>query len=144
MVHTFQPSFFWGGGAPQIYFGGSLSESPHAGAMGFTSALSQHGLTQYQCNVVDYTEPPADVIRGAVEFIKSQVEAGKSIYVHCKAGRGRSVCIAVCYIAMFEIKGGVFESKVAAAKVVNEDLKKVRNVVDVYHRTGVVEFLTTG
>ena len=33
-----------------------------------------------------------------MDFIKEQIESGKKTYIHCKAGRGRSVTIAVGYL----------------------------------------------
>lgn len=37
-------------------------------------------------------------IQGAVEFIDDVSKNGKTVYVHCKAGRTRSATIACCYL----------------------------------------------
>jgi len=42
--------------------------------------------------------PPCLDIEHAVEFIRSFEGTGKSVYVHCKAGRTRSATIAACYL----------------------------------------------
>ncbi len=60
--------------------------------------LATLGITQLHLPTLDYHRPCADDIAQAVDFIKEQIEAGKKTYIHCKAGRGRSVTIAVGYI----------------------------------------------
>lgn len=40
-------------------------------------------------------------LRCAVEWVRSQVLAGKKVYVHCKAGRGRSAAIIICYLIQY-------------------------------------------
>ncbi|GMT12725.1 hypothetical protein PFISCL1PPCAC_4022, partial [Pristionchus fissidentatus] len=37
-------------------------------------------------------------MEGAVGFIKQIAKDGKSVYVHCKAGRTRSATVATCYL----------------------------------------------
>lgn len=41
---------------------------------------------------------PLDVVVEAVERMDSNVRASKCVYVHCKAGKGRSWMIVVCYL----------------------------------------------
>lgn len=38
-------------------------------------------------------------LKQAVAFIDSQIAQGKKVYVHCKAGRGRSAAVVVAYLA---------------------------------------------
>jgi atypical dual specificity phosphatase len=48
--------------------------------------------------VFDYTHPTlAEVIR-AVEFIERYAREESSVYVHCKAGRGRSATVVLCWL----------------------------------------------
>lgn len=42
--------------------------------------------------------PTFDDICQAVDFIHEHVKSGKTTYVHCKAGRGRSTTIVLCYL----------------------------------------------
>lgn len=37
-------------------------------------------------------------IQGAVNFIDDVSKSGKSVYIHCKAGRTRSATVACCYL----------------------------------------------
>eukprot|EP00250_Pteridium_aquilinum_P019506 c24457_g1_i1 orf=217-1446(-) len=45
--------------------------------------------------------PTFDDIERAVDFIHENVEQGKATYVHCKAGRGRSTTIVLCYLVKY-------------------------------------------
>ena len=48
---------------------------------------------------MDYdSAPTVDEIEKAVAFIKTFREKQQSVYVHCKAGRGRSAFLVVCYL----------------------------------------------
>lgn len=50
----------------------------------------------------DYLFAPSfDDIQRAVDFIHENVEQGKATYVHCKAGRGRSTTIVLCYLVKY-------------------------------------------
>ncbi|CAH8264842.1 unnamed protein product [Arabidopsis lyrata] len=42
--------------------------------------------------------PSMEAICQAVEFIHRNASLGKTTYVHCKAGRGRSTTIVICYL----------------------------------------------
>lgn len=42
--------------------------------------------------------PSLEDIQCAVDFIHENVQHGKTTYVHCKAGRGRSTTIVLCYL----------------------------------------------
>lgn len=42
-----------------------------------------------------------DAARG-VRFIADQIAAGRKVYVHCASGVGRSVVVALCYLAAHE------------------------------------------
>ncbi|XP_005103343.1 phosphatidylglycerophosphatase and protein-tyrosine phosphatase 1 [Aplysia californica] len=61
--------------------------------------LSDLGVEQLRLQVTDLTGTPSqENISTAVDFIMSHRQRGHSVYVHCKAGRTRSVTIAVCYL----------------------------------------------
>ncbi|MCE0481029.1 hypothetical protein HAX54_038399 [Datura stramonium] len=49
--------------------------------------------------LLDYLFAPSDRdIDRAIEFIHGKASCGKTTYVHCKAGRGRSTTIVLCYL----------------------------------------------
>lgn len=57
------------------------------------------GVEQLQVSTVDFTGTPSqDKIRLAVDFIMRHRKQNHSVYVHCKAGRTRSVTIVACYL----------------------------------------------
>lgn len=68
-----------------------------------TSLYEAHGI----CNLVlptrDYLFAPSlsDVCQ-AVDFIHENASRGECTYVHCKAGRGRSTTIVVCYLVKYK------------------------------------------
>lgn len=64
-----------------------------------TSLYRAHGIDHLVIPTRDYLFAPSnDDICKAVEFIHENATAGKTTYVHCKAGRGRSTTIVLCYL----------------------------------------------
>jgi atypical dual specificity phosphatase len=56
------------------------------------------GIEQLHLPTVDFTPPRLEDIRTAVAFIQQQIRRGHKVYVHCKAGRGRSATVVLCYL----------------------------------------------
>lgn len=64
-----------------------------------TSLYHAHGIEHLVIPTRDYLFAPSnDDICKAVKFIHENASCGKSTYVHCKAGRGRSTTIVLCYL----------------------------------------------
>ncbi|KAK9058972.1 hypothetical protein SSX86_021590 [Deinandra increscens subsp. villosa] len=64
-----------------------------------TSLYHANGIDHLVIPTRDYVFAPSyDDICKAVEFIHENASAGKATYVHCKAGRGRSTTIVLCYL----------------------------------------------
>ncbi|XP_006359594.1 putative dual specificity protein phosphatase DSP8 [Solanum tuberosum] len=64
-----------------------------------TSLYLDHGINHLVIPTRDYLFAPSDGdIDRAIEFIHSNASCGKTTYVHCKAGRGRSTTIVLCYL----------------------------------------------
>lgn len=61
-------------------------------------SLDAIGLRQLCLPTLDYQSPSLDDVRRGVEFIRQEVAAGRKVYVHCKAGQGRSATLALCYL----------------------------------------------
>ena len=55
-------------------------------------------IKQLWVPTIDFTPPTLDDIETAIDFIEDQAKNGGSVYVHCKAGRGRSATIAICWL----------------------------------------------
>lgn len=47
----------------------------------------------------DYHCPSASDLARGVEFVRERVARGDKVLIHCKAGRKRSVVLAICYLA---------------------------------------------
>lgn len=56
------------------------------------------GIEQLRVPTVDFTHPTLESVMAGVDFIERHVKAGGKVYVHCKAGRGRSATIVMGYL----------------------------------------------
>ncbi|RDD44483.1 Phosphatidylglycerophosphatase and protein-tyrosine phosphatase 1 [Trichoplax sp. H2] len=57
------------------------------------------GVKQLRLSTVDfYQSPSVERVEEAINFIDDVNKDGCSVYVHCKAGRGRSATVVLCYI----------------------------------------------
>ncbi|XP_020592186.1 putative dual specificity protein phosphatase DSP8 [Phalaenopsis equestris] len=67
-----------------------------------TSLYQAYGIEHLVLPTRDYLFAPSfgDICR-AVDFIHRNVSRGKTTYVHCKAGRGRSTTIVLCYLVKY-------------------------------------------
>lgn len=68
-----------------------------------TSFYEDHEIRHLVLPTRDYMYAPSlsDICR-AVDFIYENASSGKSTYVHCKAGRGRSTTIVICYLVKYK------------------------------------------
>ena len=55
------------------------------------------GMRQLRLPVLDYCAPSTQQLEAGLDFIKKQ-PAGGSVYVHCKAGRGRAGTMLMAYL----------------------------------------------
>ncbi|KAG5056963.1 hypothetical protein AAZX31_05G060800 [Glycine max] len=64
-----------------------------------TTLYYAHGIDHLVIPTRDYCFAPSlnDIFR-AVDFIHENALSGRTTYVHCKAGRGRSTTIVICYL----------------------------------------------
>nr|DAD47700.1 TPA_asm: hypothetical protein HUJ06_017637 [Nelumbo nucifera] len=64
-----------------------------------TSLYHDYGIEHLVIPTRDYLFAPSfgDICQ-AVDFIHKNASCGKTTYVHCKAGRGRSTTIVLCYL----------------------------------------------
>lgn len=56
------------------------------------------GMDQLWLPTVDHFEPSVPDLHAAVDFIQKFRKRGQKVYVHCKAGHGRSAAVAYCWM----------------------------------------------
>ena len=59
------------------------------------------GIKQIQIATPDFHTIPLDLILRGIEFIHWNLKNGRSTYVHCKAGHGRSFLMIMCYLMKY-------------------------------------------
>jgi len=100
---------------------------------GPVSAYREHNIKHHWTPVIDYTSPTEDQIEKAVEFMRKTAERGDTVYLHCKAGKGRSVTIAICYLMItYQI------SAQNALKMIIQQRPQVSKYL--WRRSAVIEF----
>ena len=62
------------------------------------TAYQKSGIEQLRVPTTDFTPPSLEHINQAVQFMDEQIAQGKKVYVHCKAGRGRSATVVLCWL----------------------------------------------
>lgn len=65
---------------------------------GHAKELRRYRMTQLRLPAVDHFPVPLDYLLRGLEFIRTQLESGRRVYIHCKAGQGRSATLAMCYL----------------------------------------------
>ncbi|XP_062200798.1 phosphatidylglycerophosphate phosphatase PTPMT1-like isoform X2 [Phragmites australis] len=67
------------------------------------SLYEAHGIDNLVLPTRDYLYAPSFVnLCEAADFVHRNASCGKLTYVHCKAGRGRSTTVVLCYLAVQE------------------------------------------
>ncbi len=61
----------------------------------------RHGIEQLRIPTTDFMHPRLDDVELAVAFVQKHVEAGETVYIHCKAGRARSATVAICWLLKY-------------------------------------------
>jgi len=91
------------------------------------------GMEQLRIPIPDYFPPTLEDVIAALEFINIYTEKNESVLIHCKAGRGRSTTIVLCYLIK---KYGM------SPKTAQEFIGKIRPQVSlIYKRKVVYEFV---
>ncbi|MDI1431044.1 protein-tyrosine phosphatase family protein [Polyangium sorediatum] len=102
---------------PEIMIGGFLMPSDIAelerqGVRAVVNATSElveplgtlraAGMAYLQIPCWDMQVPSLEDADRALTFLAEHIQAGHRVYVHCASGVGRSVALAVCYLALHE------------------------------------------
>ncbi len=62
------------------------------------SMFDELGIEQLHLPTVDFQFPSLLAIEQSVDFINQCIKGGKPVYVHCRAGRGRSATVVLCWL----------------------------------------------
>jgi len=94
----------------------------------------EFGIKYYKIPVIDFTSPTLDDVIKSVDLINKYCVDKNKIYVHCKAGRGRSATVVLCWL----IKHRYYKPEEAM-----EHILKVRPHINnrIYERRVVNEYL---
>lgn len=98
------------------------------------SAYAKLGMEQLWLPTTDHFEPSVADMERAVEFIDKHVKRGHKVYVHCKAGHGRSAAVAMCYLMHRDRKTPPHELQelLASKRKTRKRLWKQPNVMEFY------------
>ena len=66
------------------------------------AALAGYGITERRLPLEDFGRLPAPIIDEAVRDVSASLDAGDSVYLHCRAGHQRSAALAAAVIAVRE------------------------------------------
>jgi len=102
---------------------------------GYTRLYSELGIEQCHLLVPDYCNVNAANIAKGAAFIHKKIQAGDSVYVHCKSGVGRCAMVLVSYVARYHDLG--IEE---ANRYVNSSRNQI--IGNVGKRPSVKQFLT--
>uniref|UniRef100_A0A7S2CPR4 Tyrosine specific protein phosphatases domain-containing protein n=1 Tax=Florenciella parvula TaxID=236787 RepID=A0A7S2CPR4_9STRA len=68
--------------------------------MGPTRSYAQLQMQELRLPVVDHFEPSVADLQKAVDFIERVTKDGSAVYVHCKAGHGRSAAVVFAWLTI--------------------------------------------
>lgn len=59
---------------------------------------AEKGIRHLKLKVPDIQAPPSEIIEQGVTFIEENILDGRTVYVHCAKGRGRSATLVAGYL----------------------------------------------
>lgn len=78
------------------------------------------GMTHLRLPTVDHFEPTVSDLEKAVAFIQKYHDQGEKVYVHCRAGHGRSAAVVFAWL--------VSKDPNVDLRLLNQEFCRLRNV----------------
>lgn len=94
---------------------------------GPTASYQRLGIQELRLPTVDHFEPSLEHLQAAVRFVAAHEAQNQRVYVHCRAGHGRSAAAAVCWLLSKEQQKEGNKDKMDP-QTLNEQLCQLRNV----------------
>lgn len=95
------------------------------------SSYKRLGIEQLRLPTVDHFEPSVEDLKKAVDFIQKHEAEGSRVYVHCRAGHGRSAAAVYAWLLYKEPLADPLDlnEKLCAMRDVRKGLWKQPNIV---------------
>jgi atypical dual specificity phosphatase len=91
------------------------------------------GMTELWLPSVDHFCPTVEALEAAVHFVQQHQKAGQRVYVHCRAGHGRSAAAVYCWL--------LSQRPNSDRKALNDQFRQLRNVKSgLWKEPAIIEF----
>jgi len=103
----------------------------------------KYGMVEWRLPTVDHFEPSVQSLQSAVAFLQDHAQRGERVYVHCRAGHGRSAAVVMAWTmattaaratreasssSSSSPSSSLCSSDVDFMKRINEQLSRKRNI----------------
>lgn len=94
------------------------------------------GMDQLRLPTIDHTVPAVEDLEAAVDYIRRSSLAGGRVYVHCRAGHGRSAAAVLAWLLYKDPTADLYElnQKLCRIRDVKSTLWRQPNMLEFQHR----------
>jgi protein-tyrosine phosphatase len=95
----------------------------------------KHDINYVRYRVPDMMVPDGDMVTDAVDWMQAQLDEGRTVFVHCAKGRGRSAALVAAYLMRqqdltFDEANALMKSKRTLTKLEARHRKKLEAWID--------------